>query len=223
MAALPPYIPATDSGTASWSNNFSTLITANPATYGLVAADATAIAAIVATWATAYALVLSPSTKTPTTVSAKNTAKINLLAVVRPYAQTIALNAGVASSDKTALGLNPRTSTPTPITAPTTNPILSIISGTPLVQILRYRDSAASPSVKSKPYGVTQVQLFASASATPITDPSVLGYHAAKTKSPLQAVWQSGDVGKVAYYAARYITRTGLVGPWSPVVSMTIA
>jgi hypothetical protein len=223
MPALAPYIPPKDSVLNTWAANFSTLITASPGTYGLVSGDAVAIAAVVATWTAAYALVTSPSTKTPATVSAKNTARTTMLATLRPYAQTIGLNAGVTSGNKIALGINPRTSVPIPITTPTTYPLLTIQAALALQHILRYRDQLASPSVKSKPYGVLQVQLYGMASATVVTDPSTLPFLQAATKSPFLQTWPSGDVGEKAYYAARYVTRKGLVGPWSPIVSFTIA
>lgn len=222
MPALAPYIPAPDAALANWASNFSTLITAAPATYGLTTGDAAAIAAVEATWAADYALVTSPMTKTPATVANKNTARINLLATLRPYAQTIALNAGVSSSNKIALGLNPRTSTPVPITAPTTYPSLTIAQALALAHVIRYRDSIASPSVKAKPYGVVQIQLFGMTSTTPVTDPTTLPLLQATTKSPLLQTWGSGAVGLKAYYAAKWATRKGLVGPWSPIVAFTV-
>lgn len=223
MPALPPYIPAKDAGLNSWANNFSTLLTASPATYGLLAADATAVAGAVDTWNAAYALVTSPSTKTKATVAAKNTARIGLLTTIRPYAQQISLNAGVTSGNKTAIGVNPRTSTPAPITAPTTYPVLTIANSLALTAIVAYRDQLASPSVKSKPYGVVQIQIFANTSATPITDPTLLPLKTQTTKSPLSISWPSAAKGLVAYYAARWVTRAGLVGPWSPIVNFVVA
>ena len=73
MAALAPYIPSRDSMLANWLTNFSTLLTASPATYGQSSATASAVATAVAAWSAAYALVTSPSTKTAMTVAAKNT------------------------------------------------------------------------------------------------------------------------------------------------------
>ena len=131
MAALPPYIPSRDSKLDLWADNFQTLIAANPALYGLMTADAVIITAAYASWHAAYLLVTSPSTKTAMTVSDKNTARVTMLGIIRPYATNISLNAGVASGDKTALGVNPRTSTPSPITPPTTNPVLYLQSAVP--------------------------------------------------------------------------------------------
>ena len=223
MPALPPYVPTKDADVDNWATNFSTLLTAAPATYGLVAADATTVAAARLSWHTAYLAAISPSTRTPTTVAAKNVARVNMLAVLRPYAQTISLNAGVSSGNKTAIGVNPRTSVPTPIAAPATNPVLTVDQALTLQHVLRYRDSLSSPSVKSKPYGVVQIQIFAATSATPITDPTLIAFKDQTTKSPALVSWQAGDKGKTAYYTARWVTRAGLVGPFAPIVSFVVA
>ena len=222
MPAVAPYIPPRDADLDTWSANFSTLITAAPATYGLTSADAATIAGAVLTWHTDYLLVTSPTTKTATAVQNKNAARVSMLATVRPYAQAISLNAGVSTGAKIALGVNPRTSTPTPITAPTTSPVLTAQSTSTAGTIIRYRDATASPSVKAKPYGVVQVQLYGLASTTPITDPDDLDFQFATTKSPI-IVPMAGDAGKTVYFAGRWITKTGLLGPWSSIISYVVA
>jgi hypothetical protein len=223
MPALPPYIPAQDVNLATWADNFSDLITAGPATYGLLAGDATAIAAVVTPFLSAYSLAVNPSTRTPVTIADKDDAKIAMLALVRQYAVQISLNAGVLTADKIAVGVNPRTSTPTPIATPTTSPVVTIVSAPPLQHILRYRDEMSSPTVKAKPYGVTQILIYATASATPITDQNALDFKGAYTKAPSLIEWQPEDAGKQAYYAGRWMTRAGKVGPWSSVTNFTIA
>ena len=222
MAALPPYVPSQDAKLANWAENLSTLITANPGMYGLVAADAVTIAAAVAAFQAAYTLVTSPTTKTAQSVSDKNTQRVLMLQTVRPYAQQISLNAGVSSADKIALGLNPRTSTPSPITPPVSNPVLVFQSAGNLTLALRYRDSAAGVSVKAKPYGVTSCEVYGLVSATPVTSPETLMHLVSATKSPLTIQRPSSDAGKQLYLAARWKTRTGGYSPWSPIVNFTV-
>lgn len=222
MASLPPYIPAKDSLLANWSANFAGLISAAPALYGLTAADAATIAGADAAFQAAYLLVTSPSTKTAQSVSAKNTAKVVLLQTERPYAQQIALNAGVSSADKIALGINPRTSTPSPISPPVSNPVLVFQSAGNLTLILRYRDSATGVSVKAKPYGVLSCEIYGSVSATPITSPEALQHLVSATKTPLTIQRPPADAGKQLYLAARWKTRTGGYSPWSPIVNFTV-
>jgi hypothetical protein len=222
MPALTPYIPPKDAAYAAWLANFAALIAAAPMTYGLTSGDAAAISAANTDFQNAYALVTSPSTKTKDTVQAKNIARVSSLNTARPYGVTISLNPGVTASNKVALGLNPRTSTPAPVTTPTTYPILTIPSAMALNLIVRYRDELTSPSVKSKPYGVTQMQLYASTSGTPITDPTLLAFQGVRTKSPTQLAFQSAQKGLVAYIAGRWQTRTGLVGPWSAIINFVV-
>jgi hypothetical protein len=218
-----PYIPPRNANFVAWLANFATLIAASPATYGLVSGDATVISAQNTALAAAYALITSPSTKTAATVSAFNTEKVNALAVARPYAVTISLNAGVSSANKIALGINPRTAVPTPVTAPTTTPVLTAQSTSTAGTIIRYRDATASPSVKSKPAGVTAIEMYGLASTTAVTDPTTLLFLGVQTKSPYTQAMGSGAAGKTVYFSARWVTRKGLVGPWAPIISYVVA
>lgn len=222
MAAVAPYIPAKDSLLSTWVANFSSLVSALPGRYGLTVADAANIASAVGVFQAAYALVTSPTTKTAAAVSAKNDAKIEMLAVVRPYAQQIALTAGVASADKVALGLNPRTSTPSAITVPVTAPTLTIDSAANLSMILRFRDSISSPKVKAKPYGVVAAEVVGMVSAVAVSNADSMPLIAMATKSPFTIIRGALDGGKQLYLAARWRIRTGGVGPWSPVINLTV-
>lgn len=225
MAAVAPYIPVTDSGYDSWLLNFSTLITATPPLYGLTAGQALIIANSYASWHAAYLPMLSPSTKTAAAVALKVSAKVNSQAIVRPFAQQIALSPGVSSGDKVALGLNPRTSMPAPITPPDSNPVLTVQSAGALSMIMRYRDSSGSVKVKAKPYGVTRCRLRVAYSATialRISNPELAAFFADLTKSPTTLVFDSSVGGQVATFWAQWVTRTGGVSPWSPAVSFTV-
>jgi hypothetical protein len=223
MSQLAPYIPAKNALLIAWANNFSTLITANPAMYGLTTGDAVAIAAEYSALNTAYALITSGSTKTAATVAAFNALKVAALALFRSYAVMVSLNAGVTSGNKAALGVNPRTSVPTPIAAPVTHPVLAILRAAPGTQVITSKDSAAGGSSKSKPYGAVALQLYAASSATPIVLTSALSFIGTFTKSPFQINTTYGVVGQQNYVAGRWVTRKGLVGPWSPIVNLVIA
>ena len=113
--------------------------------------------------------------------------------------------------NKIALGLNPKTSTPSPVTPATTNSVLTLQSASNLTAYVRYRDSAANVSVKAKPYGVTQRQVFGMTSATPVTGPTILPLFATPTKSPFVLTLDAADVGKHFYLAALSATSTEAV------------
>lgn len=216
------YIPARDGDFDAWFLNFSTKLTASPTTYGLIAADATAVAAAYTAWHAAYVAAITPASRTSVTVAAKDVQRTTQEGLVRTYAVQISLNSGVLAGSKVAIGVNPRTSTPTPVPTPTSAPVLSLESSNFLTTDLRYRDAAAPATSRSKPANVTQLQLFGATSAVVITDPTVLPLLQVYTKVPVRLGWDAADRGKTAYIAGRWQTRTGLVGPYSDIIAITI-
>lgn len=217
----PPYIPQQDEALRSWANNFAALITAAPATYGLTAPDAVTIQAVADAYDAALTIAVNPSTRTAPTVAAKDSARAALLDTCRPYAQNVRANLGVTNEDKLALGLNLIVTTRTPIPAPDSNPLLSVIGATQGVHTIRFAD-ANTPDSRSKPFGAIALQLFINVGVAPVTDPDTAVFYASVTRQPFGVQFTSGDNGKVATYFGRWITRTGLVGPWSPPVSFGI-
>lgn len=221
MNFAPPYIPPKDADFASWMENFSDLITANPSLYGLVAADAVTIAGVNATYQSAYTTAVNPATRTGPSVAAKDAAKAAALNVARPYSIQIRNNAGVTNQDKLDLGLTVPDLTPTPIPAPSTSPLLDIVAATPLQHTLRYADQN-TPDSRAKPFGATALLLYRSIGVAAAVDPDQADFVGVFTKVPVASNFASGDVGKIATYFGRWATRTGLVGPWSNPVSMGI-
>lgn len=233
-----PYIPTKDDALDNWGLNFSTLITASPPTYGLTVPDAVAIQNAYDLYHAAFLVGGSsgnpptpnnPSTFTRVTVATKNSEKIAAVTLWRTYASQIRLDPGVTNADKLALGLNLPNNTPAPIGVPTTWPLLSIVMAGPLLHELRYADST-TPSSRKKPAGAIGMQLFVAIGVTAATDPVDARFLAQVTANPYIANFDAGDAGKIATYFARWITRgkaaggsSGLLGPWSAPVSMTIA
>jgi hypothetical protein len=217
-----PYIPNRQADFTAWLANFSTLITAAPATYGLLAADATIIAGYNTTWVAAYTPVTSKNTKTAAAVAAKNTQYAALLPLIRAYAQQVSNNVGVSSAAKIALGLNPKTSTPSPISPPASTPVL-LIQYTQLGQVvLRYRDSAASVSSKGKPYGVKRLRLLGGVSTTPVTDPTKLPFLTVATKSPFVLSTAGLVSGGTLYLSGQWETQRGQTSGYASIISVTV-
>lgn len=220
-----PYIPATDSGFDSWLLNFSGLLTAAPATYGLTAPDAVIVAGVQSTWAAAYLLATDPGTRTSVTVAAKDAARASAEAVVRPYAVGISLNPAVTNGDKVDIGVTVRSNTPTPIPAPVTAPTISLISATPLVHQLQIRPVGSSN--KAKPQGCIAIEVARSVGTVAATDPKQLSIIGQYGKTPLIQSFSAPDQGKICTYAARYRTRSGpagvsQAGPWSALSTFVV-
>ncbi len=214
-----PYLPATDSAFDAWLTNFSALITAAPTTYGLIAGDATAIAAQQTAWNAAFLAATTPATRTPVTIADKDAARITAEATVRPYATTISRNPSVTNMDKIAVGVNLPNNARTPVPPPTTQPALTLVSAIHNVHTLAYRDTS-TPTSKAKPFGAIGIDVRQAIGTTPATDPNACAPLTQATKSPITLGTDSADVGKLATYFGRWITRSGpggqaQFGPWS--------
>lgn len=225
MPASAPYIPARDTDFNSWLDNFQTLIAASPASYGLVVGDATAITAQWTAWDTAYQLLLNPATNTSPNVAAKDAARANAEAVVRPYAQRIRSNASVSDALKVGLGLNLQPATLTPIPAPTSQPVAGLRASTAGQAVITYHDSVLTG--KAKPYGAKGVDVHVAYGTAPVSDPADANYKETFTKSPATVTWPGSERGKIATLFFRYRTQSGPAGasqfgPWSDPLSLTV-
>lgn len=215
------YIPSRESVLVTWAINFDTLITAAPATYGLVAADATSIHSYVAAFSAAYTLASDAVTRTLGTVADKDAKKAAMLDVLRSYAQRIKLNAGVADMDKVNLGLNLDSTTATPIPPPSTYPLQSLSVPVPLQIECRISDSS-TPDSAAKPFGAIGAQVFVNTLANPPTDPTTWKFAGFATRSTFRLVFDGVDSGKVASIIMRWQNRKGETGPCSQTQGMTI-
>lgn len=208
IAMQPSYIPAPDGAFDSWLTNFSTLITAAPATYGLIAGDAVTIAAQEAAFHGAYLLATNPATRTAPTIADKDAARTLAEATVRPYATTISRNPAVTNLDKTAVGVNLPNGARTPVPPPLTVPGLTLTGAIHFLHTLAYRDTS-TPTSKAKPQGAIGMELWRTLANTPASDPSAAVQIGVFTKSPGAIGYTSPDVGKVATYWGRWVTRSG--------------
>lgn len=222
----PSYIPAPDAGFESWLLNFTTLLTAAPTTYGLIAGDAVICAAEYTDWHTKYLAATNPATRTAPAIAAKDAARAHAESVVRPYAQRIKVNPAVTNASRAAIGVTINSFPPTPIPAPLTSPALILVSAQPNNATLQYRDSA-TPTSKAKPYGVKQCSVCVTIGVAPAVDPDAARYAGGYTKSPMQLGFESGDRGKYATVFARWENGSGpggvgAFGPWGAPISFII-
>lgn len=217
------YIPPKDGDLLIWSENFSSLLSANPTLYGLSAPDAVSVAAAVAAFAASYAIATTEATRTKVTVATKDTDRNAMLVLLRAYSSIIQANLGVSQADKTALGLTIRKTTKTPVTTPTSAPTMAVLSQVTGDLAMTYHDPNAGAKIKAKPFGVVLVEIFAATNAIVVTDPETLPVLAHATKTPFHLAMDPADKGKTLYFAARWLTRTGLAGPFSAIGSVVVS
>lgn len=219
------YIPSRDVDLVPWADNFSTLITANPALYGLVAGDATTIAGLVTTWDAAYAAAVNPSTRTPASIAAKDSAKGAMVPILRLYAQTIKLNAGVSNENKVALGIHINDAGPTPIPPPSTQVAIGLTSQFHLAMTLDIRD-VTTPTSRSKPVGAAGCLLYRTFSnlADPApTDPAAATFEGFFTRNLCPISFVDANVGKRVTFWGRWTNAKGEEGPWSAAFTQFVA
>lgn len=215
------FIPQGDQPFADWSTNFESGIDTEFATYGLTNGQATAYTTLDTAYQAALLLATNPATRTPVTVSAKDTAKAAAVAMARDLALIINAYPGTTNAGRTTLGLTPRGSGPTPIPAPVTKPVPIVVGYVPLGHVLQIRDET-TPTSRAKPPGVIACQVWGKigpGAPASIADCEMLGIY---TRPFLTIDYSGADAGKQVYYITRWQTRRGLVGPTSDVQSATI-
>ena len=203
--------------------NFAARVLAAPNSYGLVAGDATQIDDAAQDFATKHSAVTAPLTRTKASITSKDNAKTQLVAILRGYAMQIKNNRAVSNADKINLGIGVYDGNKAPVPVPATFPLLNLVAAIPLQHELRFSDSD-TPDRSAKPAGAIGMQLVCHIGTTaPAPEDrlaSPLQYFI--TRQPVKISFQPADLGKTAYYFARWQTARGLYSPWSQMVSMTI-
>jgi hypothetical protein len=134
-------------------------------------------------------------------------------------------NRAVTDEAKVDLGIGTYDFSPTPVPPPTTFPVISVLGATPRRHELHFNDSAA-PDKKARPAGAAGLILFCQAQE--VKDPPPVNgasapFQALVTKPTFMMDFAAEDLGRKAYYFARWHTAKGLLGPWSQVASMIVA
>ena len=221
----PPYFPAPLAAQLAWFINFDSLITAAPATYGLVAGDAVNIAAAVGPLQAAYDLASDPGTRTSVTIAARDAAFANARAVCFPYAVTISQDASVTNANKLAVGVTPRSTVRTTVPTPTAVPVLAHVSSASLRALVTATNSE-TPGRKAAPLGCT-TEFYWTVGTVAATDPEQLKYQGKRTRFPTEITFDAADRGKIVTVAARYSKRNGTAGgeasgPFSDLISFIV-
>lgn len=166
---MPDYIPRKDQNLLAWADNFSTLITSAPTTYGLTAANATALAGLVSTYSTALEASTNPSTRGGSTVLAKDQARVNMVSYCRQLARAVQGTLTVTNQQRYDLGLTVRITEPSPIPPPGATPGLDVVSVSGNTVRIRLHDTT-SPTRRGRPFGVDGAAVFSFVGAVPPGD-----------------------------------------------------
>lgn len=190
--------------------NFSTLLSAAPATYGLVAGNAVTVAGVVSPFLLAAAAAAVKATTTPAMRLERDTLKAAAENVVFPFATNISQNGNVTPENKGIIGVSVRSTVRSVIPPTAEYPVVELRQQANGVAYFNFRSSAPGTS-RAAPYGYTPRLLMKSseAGATPVENLVDVGK---LTRSPGVYVFAPTDVGKTITVAMRYEKKSGTAG-----------
>lgn len=177
------------------------------ASYNITSPEAIALDNLATGFRSALQVTSAPSTRTSATIAAKDVARADALAAIRPVLQLINADPTISEQDKGNLGLTARSLLRTRTAPPSMAPSLGLSEGTPLNTKLTY--TAAGTFGKSKPFSVIGVQVFRTMGATVSTNPEASTYVGQFTKSPFVVPHLNANVGDICTFWAKFVTVTG--------------
>jgi hypothetical protein len=219
---MPDYLPTREAELLPYSQNYSATLTASPATYGVLPADATALSSLVTGFANAYTEASDPNTRTKPKIVAKDLAKAQLIASLRSLSQRIQNNPAVSAEKKSELGLPIWDREPSTVPAPSTRPVISLVAAAGNLQLLRVVDET-TPTSKAKPEGVAGVEIYAWIGETPPAELSQWQSKGLFTRSSFEISYTSEDAAKQATLMARWYNAKGEYGPVSEPITALVA
>ena len=217
MATSYRFIPSRINDILAYLTDVSLSVTATPTAYGLVAADATALAAALNTAKTDHATLLAAiaAKKNATeALTGPSGALPSLVALARSLANK-ARSSSATDSSLADIGIYRRDPVPTPIGAPTTPPDFGIARILPGEAVVRFRQpSGGEPRARAKGAIGVQVSLVTVDNGTPPAagepDEGVMTF-VARTLRPVPTV----GLGPGLRAYARWQTAKGEVSPWT--------
>ncbi|HWB21049.1 MAG TPA: hypothetical protein VG711_12160 [Phycisphaerales bacterium] len=220
-----PYIPRADAAFRTWAESFATVISGDPARFGLAQAEAASIMQAFERYHTAYMRAIGPSTRTRGAIADKDDARSILENLCRGYAATIRANKGVVDSDKIAIGLRPTNPSRRKRRCPSVAPLLNWIGSLANLDQLFYRD--LNNGKGAKPYGAERLELFVAYSGVGEPKPKVseAKFLGSYRKNPILVRHDAAmhDAGKLPTYFARWAGFNDDVSAWSLAASQGIA
>jgi hypothetical protein len=205
------FFPSREAEIGPWSLNFSTLLTANFASYGCTTGQASTYAGYHAAWIDKYTLAQDPSTRTTSAILAKNQAKVDLAANARLLARIIQAHPGILPSQLSDLGLTVRDTHPAPIPSPTEEIDMDIVSV--VNRTVKCRVHGADATSRAKPAGVASIMVWSYVGATQPVELADWHTEGVVTKTTFEIVFPSDLApGSTVFMCAAWMNRKGETG-----------
>jgi len=213
------YLPRRDSELLPWSNNFTSIVTENAASWDIPITEVTNLQSKLSAFEFLVTQTKSP-VRNSIIVSEKNEARKALIAAIRELVNFRLKNPVITDSQLVTLGLRPRDKTRKPCPVPVTYPELQIDRSVIRQLTVHYRDAGSER--KAKPAGVHGVEIRWSILSTTPTHVDNLIVSSFCTKTPFALSFNEDERGKWVYFCARWENKRGGKGPWSEIVGAVI-
>lgn len=219
------YIPNPDPEALAWLENFSSTAEIKPTAFGIDPRDVASLAGLIRDFREKLEVAGCPETRTSPAITAKIIARNAAVQAVKRLVKAIKAHPLTIDEDLRNFGLPLPHERRKVVPAPQTAPILTVrgAAGVNGSHRLTFADSL-TPESRRKPDGVMHLQLYVAVGPALVNDPvgGRAAFHSLITRSPFDVHHDPADSGKMATYFGRWSTRTGLTGPWSIPVGMTI-
>ncbi len=219
------YIPRPDGVFNAWSSQYATSVKDWWSLQGLEESQIEPLSDARAAFAVAFAAHVRAQAAAESARAAKDAARAALEMEVRWSAAFVQSYPATTDAQRATMGITVRDTTRTPSPTPMSRPLVSVEPAARLTHELRLVDDA-SPTQRGKPVGVVGAEVWVTlvnAGSPPPRDPAALSFLMMATRPTVRAAFTSADGGKTAVYMLRWVSTRGEKGPWSDVVTGTVA
>lgn len=214
-------VPLKNSSLATWSTNFFTRGSATPSVFGLTTTQMTAYEPLHEAFLAAYQAAAEPESRSTVLVTARNTAKANLLPMARELYGFVQSNTSVTAENRSLIGVKNRAE-PSPVPAPTVSPAIDFLQIVGRTVTARVHDDETPR--RAKPPGVKGATIFSHVGPTPPADIAAWKFEGSTTKSTFNVVFPSDTpAGAVIWLTALWFNNKSQNGPACEPVSTYLA
>ena len=220
--------PSKEADLANYLVAVSATVSANAATYGQTAPQATALATAVTEFVNALALASDPATRTEAAVALKDTKKAVAVSRLRLLNRQVQANPEVTAQQKADIGLPIHKATRTPKGVPATRPVLSLIGAPTGFEVPVQIVDETTPTKKARPIDVDAAEIYSYVLSSPDEQPpedlEMWRFEGLATRYRFAVDYQQADEGKTTLIKAAWINPRGQRGPVSaPIVAKVAA
>ncbi len=216
------FVPRSDTDFNLWQSNLLTETETNATAWGITPESILPVKQYQTKWTATFTVASNKQNRTSADVKAKDDARYDYEPSLRSFvAEHLANNSKVSDADRTRLGLTVRSDSRTSSPVPDSSPVGRIDFSVRQQHTIHFSDEA-TPTSRAKPAGVHGCEIWMKVGEAPASV-AELTYLTTDTATPYVVNFSEADAGKTAYYRLRWVNTRNERGPWSALISATIA